>query len=50
MTWTTWILILVAVYFVIGALIATVAMQTPWADNGWLWLCLLWPLVLWQGL
>lgn len=45
-----YIKIFLALYFVIGATVASIAMQTPWSDLGWFWICLLWPAVLYRGL
>lgn len=44
MTWWVWVLIALGAYFAIGALIATILMQTPYSENGWLQIMLLWPL------
>lgn len=41
-----WALVGLGIYVVIGIAVATIFMQTPYAENGWLIIFLLWPLFL----
>lgn len=46
MSWWTIALIIGGVYLLIGCILATMLMQTPYADNGYLIIMALWPLFL----
>lgn len=40
-----WTAVAVGTYLAIGVVVTVVLLsQTPYSDNGWLWLVLLWPL------
>jgi len=35
-------------YLAIGIFVTWLLSQTPYSDNGWLWMTLLWPLFVWS--
>jgi hypothetical protein len=41
-----WFIGFIGVYLVLGVLTAAIASETPYSDNGLLWIALLWPLFL----
>lgn len=49
MTLWHWVLLAFGLYALCGVGVATMFMQTPYADNGWLIIFLLWPLFLFGG-